>query len=62
MTEKLYLNMESVKQFCMRVDQHSLETFNFLSYFRELGMIDAKSPRLRDLTTIERLEYDKLLE
>lgn len=46
----------------MRVDAHSLQNFNFLQYFRELGMIDAKSARLRDLTSRERFRYDKLLE
>lgn len=62
MTEEMNLQMESVRQFCMRVDAHSLSTFNFLQYFRDLGTIDAKSARLRDLTTSERFTYDKILE
>eukprot|EP00353_Schmidingerella_taraikaensis_P011236 CAMPEP_0185589644 /NCGR_PEP_ID=MMETSP0434-20130131/57847_1 /TAXON_ID=626734 ORGANISM="Favella taraikaensis, Strain Fe Narragansett Bay" /NCGR_SAMPLE_ID=MMETSP0434 /ASSEMBLY_ACC=CAM_ASM_000379 /LENGTH=73 /DNA_ID=CAMNT_0028213237 /DNA_START=97 /DNA_END=318 /DNA_ORIENTATION=- len=62
MTESLDLQMESVREFCQRVDRYNIKSFNFLQYFKELGIIDSQATRLRELTPEERANYDRLYE
>lgn len=38
----------------MRVDSHNLESTNFLQYFKDLGSLDTKCTRIKDLTAEER--------
>ena len=60
-TEELELNMEPIRDFCERIDASYISKFDFLAYFKDMGMIDSVA-RVKDLSDIKMVRYDRLVE
>ena len=62
MTESLSLNMEPIRDFTERLDTQHSKKFNYLGYFREMGMIEPVAHRVKDLNKEMLEKYLRLLE
>ena len=62
MTEQLQLKMESIRSLCDRVEDFFVQDFNFLTYYRKMGLITQVAYRIVDLEPDQKAKYDKLME
>ena len=62
MTEELELRMESVRDLCDRVEDFFVQDFNFLTYYRKMGLITQVAYRIVDLEPDQMQKYQQLME
>ena len=51
-----------MRKFCERLDSKSIQSYNFLQNFRDLGMIKTNATKVRELTNSELKRYDELYD